>query len=346
MFRSLVVSFNLSPIRSDDDTIINVNEFVSQYGYLGVFIFSVIDHSGSPFGLLLGIGLVTTGQLQLLPTLIVATAGGITSDIILYVIGFFGGNKAVRWFHIHSAKIGSAIDRGEGFLKKHGLMFLIWGRFIPVVGKYVALIYGTIKYKLGTFLVFTTLSAILITIAYGLPAYYFGRAANDFLHNQFFTFALVCIFLIGQIVGASIWVNWKKSPKKKNLKLIQKALLTRDDKHLILLRSSDSHHYPDHWDFPGGKLEKNEDPIKGIQREILEETGFQVHVTRVVDIVEIDIEQKGRSTHRFTIYEAEIASDKILISHEHSAYKWATRDEILRLKTEPFIKAYFERQIK
>ncbi len=130
------------------------------------------------------------------------------------------------------------------------------------------------------------------------------------------------------------------------MKLIQKALLTQDDKYLILLRSPDSIHFPDHWDLPGGKLEENEEPTRGIEREIFEETGLQVRATRVADVMELDIEKKGTPTHRFTIYETEMVLGDINISHEHTVYKWATRDEILHLKTEPFIQAYFEKQIK
>ncbi len=50
-----------------------MNEFIAEYGYLAVFLLAGFDHSGTPLGVLLSIGFVTTGELALLPTLMIAT---------------------------------------------------------------------------------------------------------------------------------------------------------------------------------------------------------------------------------------------------------------------------------
>jgi 8-oxo-dGTP diphosphatase len=62
------------------------------------------------------------------------------------------------------------------------------------------------------------------------------------------------------------------------MKLVQKAILKKDSKFLIILRSPNAKFFPGYWDFPGGKIEVNEDPIKGIEREVIEETNLIVKV--------------------------------------------------------------------
>ena len=124
------------------------------------------------------------------------------------------------------------------------------------------------------------------------------------------------------------------------LRHIQKALVKEGDKFLVLLRAKDAKHFPCCWDFPGGKLEEGEDPFAGIEREVLEETGLKVKALQIVGTYHVTLEDK--IPRRFIIYSANTLSGNLKISSEHSDFKWATREEILRLETEPYIKMYLE----
>ncbi|MBU0535384.1 MAG: NUDIX hydrolase [Nanoarchaeota archaeon] len=127
------------------------------------------------------------------------------------------------------------------------------------------------------------------------------------------------------------------------MKFIQKAVIKKDNKFLVLSRSSDASYFPEHWDFPGGKLEPREDPKKGVEREVMEETALRVKVKDVLGIYEMDLEKEGKSLpHNFTVYSTELLGGKVIISKEHTDFKWATKKEILGLKTEPYVKLFFE----
>jgi len=123
------------------------------------------------------------------------------------------------------------------------------------------------------------------------------------------------------------------------MKTIQKATIKRGGKYLILLRAPNAKFYPEHWDFPGGKLEENEHAHHGIEREILEETNLKVKALRAVATYD---ENDDEGHYHFIIYSTKIISGEIKLSHEHTAFKWATKTEILSLKIQPFITAYFE----
>ena len=89
---------------------------------------------------------------------------------------------------------------------------------------------------------------------------------------------------------------------KINMKQIQKAILKKGTKFLILLRAPNAERFPGYWDFPGGKLEINEDPFAGIEREVFEETSLKIKALKVVERYEFDLDHAGRKTHCFSVY--------------------------------------------
>src|SRR3990172_10102011 len=111
------------------------------------------------------------------------------------------------------------------------------------------------------------------------------------------------------------------------MKLSQKAVVQKDNRFLILLRSPTAKYFPEHWDFPGGKLEPGEEPFIGIEREVSEETALKVKALKVVGVYEFDLDNAGENTHRFTVYSTRIVSGDVTLSHEHIKFQWATKEE-------------------
>lgn len=124
------------------------------------------------------------------------------------------------------------------------------------------------------------------------------------------------------------------------MKEIQKAVIKRGNKFLILLRSPKAEFFPEHWDFPGGKLESNEDAFAGIEREVVEETGLKVKALGVVGVYEMVLKN---IQHIFSVYSTKSSSkDAVQLSHEHLDFKWMTKEELLKLKVEPYMREYFK----
>ena len=128
--------------------------------------------------------------------------------------------------------------------------------------------------------------------------------------------------------------------EKETFIVAQKAAIRKGDKLLILKRSPDDSSYPSHWDFPGGTLETGEDPKKGLEREVLEESALVAKTLKpVFTFREIVI---GRQVF-FVVYECtQFSGNSIKLSGEHMEYRWATREEILGLKAENYLIAYLK----
>ena len=126
---------------------------------------------------------------------------------------------------------------------------------------------------------------------------------------------------------------------------IAKCAIICDATYLVLLRSHDSKFFPDHWDFPGGKLESAEDPNSAINRELSEEIGLIANLSRPKTDFSLsiqDVHGKNYSVH-FIIYELEISELTVKLSNEHQEFRWLSREELLLLPVEPYILEYFKR---
>ena len=123
-------------------------------------------------------------------------------------------------------------------------------------------------------------------------------------------------------------------------KVPQKAVIRKEEKFLILKRSPDVKTYPDCWEFPGGKLEEEEEPKEGLKREVREETGLEVEIKKPKFVSSEKI--KDHYAY-YVLFKAEIlGKEEIRLSKEHTEYKWATKEEILKLKLKKYLKAYLE----
>ena len=95
------------------------------------------------------------------------------------------------------------------------------------------------------------------------------------------------------------------------------AYLIFDDRFLMLKRAKE----PFIWGPPGGKLEIDEDPIRGLQREVKEETGLQIRVFQPVTT------WFGYFNDRSLLsvdYLCTSEKNTVTLSHEHTHHRWLT----------------------
>ena len=78
------------------------------------------------------------------------------------------------------------------------------------------------------------------------------------------------------------------------------------------------------WEFPGGKIEENEDSKEALKREIKEELGIDITVHDLFDIVSYYYPNFHLNMQ---CYICEIKQGDITL-HEHLAYKWLTIDTL------------------
>ena len=124
------------------------------------------------------------------------------------------------------------------------------------------------------------------------------------------------------------------------MQIIQKAIIKAGEKYLILYRSEEEKIKPSCWDFPGGRLQDGEDPEAGLMREVKEETGLNV---KILDRqVNYEISLHG-IMYFFVLYSVKVLENtEVVLSGEHTSYRWATKKEMESLELNDFLKLYLK----
>lgn len=113
--------------------------------------------------------------------------------------------------------------------------------------------------------------------------------------------------------------------------LTVRGICEHDGKVLLLKVRSRSSHDANKWEIPGGKVKKCEYFDEALKREYLEETGLEIDIKSLHNVVRNDYTACKTSEEVKSIQlimKVTCQSDEITISREHDDYGWFSWDEI------------------
>ena len=109
------------------------------------------------------------------------------------------------------------------------------------------------------------------------------------------------------------------------------ALIEKNGKYLIAKRSTGDSNVLGKWEFPGGKVEPNEDELDAIEREIKEE--FEINIKAIEYLIN-NVCIYPNKTVDLRLYECMYISGDFIL-HDHSEYKFISAEEILNYDLAP-----------
>ena len=109
------------------------------------------------------------------------------------------------------------------------------------------------------------------------------------------------------------------------------ALIEKDNKILIAKRSTGDSNVLGKWEFPGGKVEQNEDEMHAIEREIFEE--FELKIKAKKFLVNNVCEYPNKTVD-LRLYSCDYISGEFKL-HDHSEISWVSKDGLLKYDLAP-----------
>ncbi|MGY1815391.1 DedA family protein [Blastococcus sp. SYSU D00820] len=164
----------------------------------GVLLGSVVPVV--PTGAVVGAGAavaVSSGQLDLLLVLVLATLGAWLGDVVTFAVCRSGGPAAVRW--VARGQHADRIEEVREQFRRHGWQIVVVGRLLPAGRIPVLLAAGALAYPWRRLLPASLLAATLWAIAYALLGVVSGGIFDSPLLATLL--ATVLVLLVGAVLN-------------------------------------------------------------------------------------------------------------------------------------------------
>jgi 8-oxo-dGTP diphosphatase len=96
-----------------------------------------------------------------------------------------------------------------------------------------------------------------------------------------------------------------------------------------------------------GRMDQHEEPQNALKREVKEETGLDIEIVKFLNLFHMYRgEKKAENELIGIVYWCKTKSNKVILSEEHSDYKWIRPEEALNLVEFESIKEDYRKFIK
>jgi len=190
-------------------------DFVSQFGYLGIFIMMFLESTFFPFpsevAMIPAGYLASQGEMSLFLAIVVGTAGSLAGALFNYFLAKKYGRKGILKFGKYFLFTEEKLEKMEQFFVTHGSFSTLVARLIPGVRQFVSLPAGLSNMNLTKFSLYTTLGAGTWTIILALIGYFIG--GNQVLIESYLHEIVIATLIIIAVV-TFIYVYMHKRAKK------------------------------------------------------------------------------------------------------------------------------------
>jgi len=143
-------------------------DLLNEYGYFILFIWALVE---GELGLVMAGILCHTGQMAILPAILVASAGGFVGDQIYFYIGRF--NKRIIHKLLHKQRTKFAL--AHLLLKRYGWPLIFAQRYLYGLRTIIPMAIGLTRYSSKNFALINYFSALAWASVTILLAYLFGE---------------------------------------------------------------------------------------------------------------------------------------------------------------------------
>jgi membrane protein DedA with SNARE-associated domain len=170
-----------------------VAHFLESWGYLAIFVLSLISAMGIPVGaeaaILLG-GALASGHigrgvhpLNLALVILAATAAELLGSFFGYLVGRRGGRPLVDRLGRYILLTNRDLDRAESWFARRGDILVLVGRFVPLLRSFISLAAGLGEMAIVKFTFFTAIGCAIWCTALAAVGYSVGSSYNHVLNG-------------------------------------------------------------------------------------------------------------------------------------------------------------------
>jgi membrane protein DedA with SNARE-associated domain len=189
-----------------------VTDLILDYGLVLLFVLVGLESTGVPLpgetALIAASVLASQGHYSIVAVIAVAAAGAIVGDNAGYWIGRKGGRALLGRTPLIRDYFERVLPPSERFFQRHGAKAVFFGRFVSILRVTAAWLAGISHMSWWRFLFWNAAGGIVWATAFGVVAYYSGRAVAEAI-NKYGLYAGIAVVALIALAIPAVHV-WRK----------------------------------------------------------------------------------------------------------------------------------------
>ncbi len=163
-----------------------IMEYFARYGGIGIFVIVLLEYlnlPGFPAGVIMPLAGIwaAKGQIHFIPALIITVAAGLTGSLILYWLGYKGGELFLQRYLNKFPKQRPVIEEKLSWVKEKGSVGIFISKLIPMIRTLISIPAGVAKMNLAKYTVSSALGIFVWNLFFVGAGYFLGDAVISYL---------------------------------------------------------------------------------------------------------------------------------------------------------------------
>jgi membrane protein DedA with SNARE-associated domain len=205
-------------------------QFLVRHGYSVLFVWVLAEQLGLPLPatpLLLAAGaLAGSGQMNVWLAIALAVFASLLGDLSWYQFGRVRGGKVLNLLCRISLEPDSCVRKTESAFVRHGARSLLIAKFVPGLNTMAPPLAGIIGMRLGRFLIFDALGALLYLGSFVALGYAFSSQLEQ-VAARVAGLGFSLLVILGGALGA--YIGWKYVQRRRFIRSLRIARITPDE---------------------------------------------------------------------------------------------------------------------
>lgn len=158
-----------------------VMQYFARYGGIAIFVIVLLEYlnlPGFPAGVIMPLAGVwaAKGNINFMIALLITVAAGLLGSLLLYLLGYKGGELFLSKYIKKFPKQKAAIDKNLELIRKKGCIGIFFSKLIPMVRTIISIPAGVLKINIWEYIVSSTLGILVWNLFFVGAGYYLGDA--------------------------------------------------------------------------------------------------------------------------------------------------------------------------
>ncbi len=156
-------------------------DYFTRYGGIAIFVIVLLEYlnlPGFPAGVIMPLAGVwaAKGNIRFVPALVITVAAGLLGSLILYYLGYKGGELFLQRYLNKFPKQRPAIEEKLAWIRERGCVGIFFSKLIPMVRTLISIPAGVSKMNLVKYTVSSTLGILVWNLFFVGAGYFMGDA--------------------------------------------------------------------------------------------------------------------------------------------------------------------------